>query len=85
MPTDLRVDAARVLAFMDIYGLTMVDVARETHYDRSYISKVLARKLQPSTAFLAELASALDRLGKARRLDSSFLLETNRGKERAGA
>lgn len=70
----LRVNTVRLEAFLQIYGLTREDLAKEVGFDRSYVSKVLGGKLQPSPNFLAALARALEKLAQERRLDSAHFL-----------
>ena len=74
MTTRPRVDATRLEAFLGIYGLTRVDLSKAVGFDRSYVSKVLGGKLRPSSAFLAALAGALERIAKERRIDSAFFV-----------
>ena len=68
------IDVEKLGFLLRVYGITINDLAKEMGFDRSYLSKAIHGRVEPSVRFLTRLAHAIETFGQKRRVDSSMFV-----------
>lgn len=70
-----RVAARRIRAFMELFDVSVTDMAKAAAVDRSYVSKLLAGQVRATPRLLIAVCSAIENLARTKRVDSARLIE----------
>ena len=70
-----KVATGRIRAFMELFGVSVTEMARAAGVDRSYVSKLLGGQVRATPRLLSSVCSGIEVLGREKRVDSSSLIE----------
>lgn len=70
-----RIAVRRIKAFMDLFGVSVTEMAKAAGVDRSYVSKLLAGQVRATPRLLTATCSAIEALARQKRVDTQGLIE----------